>query len=46
MCLERALRNGGLRGDQVDYVNAHATSTPVSEGGGPCRSAPRYAGLG
>ena len=26
-----ALRNGGINGDEVDYVNAHGTSTPLGD---------------
>ena len=29
--MERAIRNGGLEKDQVDYVNAHGTGTPVND---------------
>ncbi len=29
MCLERALANSGLSPSDVNYVNAHATSTQV-----------------
>src|SRR5258707_6193109 len=28
-CMVNALRNGGVNGDQVDYINAHGTSTPL-----------------
>jgi 3-oxoacyl-[acyl-carrier-protein] synthase II len=30
-CMRMALRNGRLRPDEVSYVNAHATSTPVGD---------------
>src|SRR3546814_16136003 len=26
-----ALRNGGINADEVDYVNAHGTSTPLGD---------------
>jgi len=29
--IRRALEKGGLRPDDVDYINAHATSTPVGD---------------
>ncbi|HIX59189.1 MAG TPA: beta-ketoacyl-[acyl-carrier-protein] synthase family protein [Candidatus Blautia gallistercoris] len=29
--MERAIQNGGLKKDQVDYVNAHGTGTPVND---------------
>jgi 3-oxoacyl-[acyl-carrier-protein] synthase II len=30
-CMTNALRNSGLNADQVDYVNAHGTSTPLGD---------------
>ncbi len=29
--MQRALEESGLRPDQIDYINAHATSTPVGD---------------
>ena len=30
-CMVNALRNGGISLDQVDYINAHGTSTPLGD---------------
>jgi 3-oxoacyl-[acyl-carrier-protein] synthase II len=30
-CMKMALRNGGLNLEDVDYINAHGTSTPVGD---------------
>ncbi len=30
-CMERALANAGINTDQVDYINAHGTSTPAGD---------------
>ena len=30
-CMENALRNAGINPDQVDYINAHGTSTPAGD---------------
>lgn len=30
-CMEQALREAGITPDEVDYINAHATSTPVGD---------------
>lgn len=30
-CMKMALRNGGINPDEVDYINAHGTSTPFND---------------
>ena len=30
-CIELAMASGGIRPDEVDYINAHGTSTPVND---------------
>lgn len=31
LCMENAIRNAGIQPDEVDYVNAHGTSTPLND---------------
>ena len=31
MCMQNALRNAGLNSEDVDYINAHGTSTPAGD---------------
>lgn len=31
LCMSNALRNGGLNIDEIDYINAHGTSTPAGD---------------
>ena len=30
-CMEAALRSGGIAPDEIDYINAHGTSTPFND---------------
>jgi 3-oxoacyl-[acyl-carrier-protein] synthase II len=30
-CMKNALRNAGMNADEVDYINAHGTSTPLGD---------------
>ena len=30
-CMANAMRNGGINRDEVDYINAHGTSTPLGD---------------
>jgi 3-oxoacyl-[acyl-carrier-protein] synthase II len=30
-CMDRALKRGGLNPDEIDYINAHGTSTPFGD---------------
>ena len=30
-CMTNSMRNGGVNPDEVDYINAHGTSTPLSD---------------
>lgn len=30
-CMVNAMRNGGVNADEVDYINAHGTSTPLGD---------------
>ncbi len=30
-CMNNAMRNAGINGDQVNYINAHGTSTPAGD---------------
>jgi len=30
--MQAALKNGGINPDEIDYINAHGTSTPVGDG--------------
>ena len=30
-CMKMALRNAGIEPEEVDYINAHGTSTPVGD---------------
>lgn len=32
-CMQNALRNAGINTDDVDYINAHGTSTPAGDAG-------------
>ncbi len=31
VCMQNAMRNAGLNGEDIDYINAHGTSTPAGD---------------
>ena len=31
LCMQKALKNGGINMDEINYINAHGTSTPAGD---------------
>ena len=31
LCMKHALKDAGLRADEIDYINTHGTSTPIGD---------------